>query len=909
MKGNNSRHAAVRGIASRSGCVKRRLGSMFGPVAASVVLCAVGARGQTGNWASYCDSGWPRPSDTVGDTYLVTNAQQLAQFAWRVNQSNQSSMFQGKTVKLMADIDLSAHYWTPVGVNPPVNWPFIGTFDGNGKTIAGMKVREVSGSLAYAGFFRDLSSGLSAMPTVRNVRFVGVDVRAESSGGIAYAGTVAAVSGPGVIEDCFVASGTVYAKGGTGTAYAGGIVGSHENGGIIRNCLNAAAVSVDGGYSAWAGGIAAHQRGARILNCQNIGTVAAVARGSSGTFVGGISGGVGSFPSGSGIIQNCFNTGAVVIQGGTDYQNMAGALVGNVQNGTSATDVLHSYWWAGVPGTMATGAFGNSSSVAASVISVGAAPGTAGALSLETALNNWVASNGPAVYRTWGVLGPNVNYGYPVLTGIWTMGQYALTVSAGPGGSAGGGGNYAAGASVPVTASPDAGYSFANWTVGGSVVSASNPFAFTMPAAPTVITANFTGNVYTVTFDYDNANSNGNPASKTVTFGAAYGWLPNPGKTGHAFGGWYLDAAFTQPVGTATPVATASDHTLYARWTAYVPPTIILNDPLRPDDGTNQLGTYIPTPVSEGGYAGDTLPEDGDMPVLFKIYHHGTHNLYVPPFRGHIHREGSATAYQIIVDDPWPIIPPGGWDLAIVQDVDDPVMRGREFTFAFSVPYAAIVLRAAVSAEETDPIIGTYIPAPGYDFGDITAFEVEITATLGGSASALSGFIDADGNVHLSGAVDATLVGQTFEVIAKAFGIFADGNRYLVAFNTQGTTGDGVDILPETSGLRITAIKVYTDALNAEWVEIEAEGCTHYGKGYALFGDATLRAKRDPANLEIGFLPLGARDDLRYYPSKGEITDPGFTGGLRGFNPTGGHTFKFHKRLEDQHFFHLRELP
>ena len=343
----------------------------------------------------------------------------------------------------------------------------------------------------------------------------------------------------------------------------------------------------------------------------------------------------------------------------------------------------------------------------------------------------------------------------------------------------------------------------------------------------------------------------------------------------------------------------------------YKKPTIVLNDPLKPDDGTNQIGTF--TPPTSGGYPGDTLPPGGEMLVEFNIFHRGTRDLYVDPIPGRIVREGSATTYKMIVDGAWPIIPPGDWDLAIAPVVDDYVTQGREFTFAFSVPYAAIMLRAAVSAGEADPIIGAYIPVPGYDFGTITDFAVEITATLGATMVTRPGFIDAQNNVHLRGTVDASLIGQSFDVIAKASGVFADGKTYLVAFNNQTATGDGsdnhtVDILPGPSDLRILAIKVYTEQ-DDEWVEIEVDGCTHYGKGYALFGDVTLLARRDPANLEIGLTPGGVRGDLRYYPTKDEITNLGFTGGLRGFNPTGGHTFKFRKPAEEKHFFHLRELP
>ncbi len=73
---------------------------------------------------------------------------------------------------------------------------------------------------------------------------------------------------------------------------------------------------------------------------------------------------------------------------------------------------------------------------------------------------------------------------------------YALTVEASPdaGGSVTGSGNYAAGASVPVTATANANYRFVDWSNGNTNAS----FNYTMPAAATTLTANFIRQ-YTVT--------------------------------------------------------------------------------------------------------------------------------------------------------------------------------------------------------------------------------------------------------------------------------------------------------------------------------------------------------------------------------------------------------------------------
>jgi len=83
-----------------------------------------------------------------------------------------------------------------------------------------------------------------------------------------------------------------------------------------------------------------------------------------------------------------------------------------------------------------------------------------------------------------------------------------LTLVANPaaGGNVSGGGNYAVGASVPVSTTTNTGYQFVNWTnASGQVVSTQASFNFTMPAAHTTLTANF-NTVYTVTYSVVGGN-------------------------------------------------------------------------------------------------------------------------------------------------------------------------------------------------------------------------------------------------------------------------------------------------------------------------------------------------------------------------------------------------------------------
>jgi hypothetical protein len=71
--------------------------------------------------------------------------------------------------------------------------------------------------------------------------------------------------------------------------------------------------------------------------------------------------------------------------------------------------------------------------------------------------------------------------------------DYKLSVSASPSadGTVSGGGTFAEGSSVTVTATPSGIHSFVNWTENAKVVSTSASYTFTMPSASTTLTAHF----------------------------------------------------------------------------------------------------------------------------------------------------------------------------------------------------------------------------------------------------------------------------------------------------------------------------------------------------------------------------------------------------------------------------------
>ncbi len=146
--------------------------------------------------------------------------------------------------------------------------------------------------------------------------------------------------------------------------------------------------------------------------------------------------------------------------------------------------------------------------------------------------------------------------GGAALSAKWTINQYTITFDS------------AGGSTVapitqdygpPVTAPADptrAGYTFAGW---------SPAVPATMPLGGAALTAQWTANDYTITFNA-NGGSDPAPASKVVTFDSAYGTMATASRTGYTFVGWFTAASGGTEVTAATIVSTASNHTLYAQW-------------------------------------------------------------------------------------------------------------------------------------------------------------------------------------------------------------------------------------------------------------------------------------------------------------------------------------------------------
>lgn len=106
------------------------------------------------------------------------------------------------------------------------------------------------------------------------------------------------------------------------------------------------------------------------------------------------------------------------------------------------------------------------------------------------------------------------------------------------------------------------GFTFAGWYTaasGGSQVTASTK----MTTTGATIYAHWTTNSYTLTY---NNNGGSGCSTKSVAYGAAYGTLCTPSRTGYNFAGWFTAASGGSQVSASTTMS-STGATIYAHWT------------------------------------------------------------------------------------------------------------------------------------------------------------------------------------------------------------------------------------------------------------------------------------------------------------------------------------------------------
>ncbi len=235
--------------------------------------------------------------------WYIYNEKGLRRFVAEVNgQKNPAKAKMNLNAKLIRDIKLTSD-WESIGWYDKSQKQFFayeGTFDGNDKTITGLKLLRSTETAGredinrYVGMFTQIGGN----GVVKNLT-----LKSAHLSGYYYVGAIAS-SNMGLIEGCHVEQGKVQ-----GGVFVGGIAGMSGTG-EITNSHNSSSVS-----GAWqVGGITGS--GGHLTACYNSGDILA-----TGEQVGGISG-----SNGESIIA-CYNTGSVT---GTDI--VGGIVGGGVRN-------------------------------------------------------------------------------------------------------------------------------------------------------------------------------------------------------------------------------------------------------------------------------------------------------------------------------------------------------------------------------------------------------------------------------------------------------------------------------------------------------------------------------------------------------------------------------------------------
>jgi|GEM_PF-6299563 len=192
------------------------------------------------------------------------------------------------------------------------------------------------------------------------------------------------------------------------------------------------------------------------------------------------------------------------------------------------------------------------------------------------------------------------------------------------------------------------GYTFSGWTLNsgakGSVSSAADKTATytfgSVQGAGDTLSANWTPNTYTVTFDYN--DESGRTTDKTATYNAVWPTIANPERAGYDFGGWYTLAENGTEVNLSQTYTLTENTTVYAHWnihqgTLIVDPaggTVTINGTDYTTENkfsaTSPFGTTltVPAPVRTGytftGYA--RTNENGSF--VNGVYTYGSVNGY-----------------------------------------------------------------------------------------------------------------------------------------------------------------------------------------------------------------------------------------------------------------------------------------
>ena len=272
-----------------------------------------------GVWTDYAAKKYAAGDGTKESPYLIKDASELALLAKNVNHKEEKN----KYYELISDIDLSGHFWNPIGyvirelnVFYGGNY-FYGVFEGNNHTIKNLNIVQSNPDKDnyYYGLFA-WNSG-----TIQNLNIINANIDCD---GVSYIGGIASVN-EGNINQCSF-DGSVSVSNDVGDI--AGIVGRQVNGGTVKHCKNKAQIKATTQDCDYLGGIVGFNEYGFIRDCVNEGEIIGNSQ------IGGIAGENDGF-NGHSYIERCINLGNIKgneIIGGIAGENYRTASIINCEN-------------------------------------------------------------------------------------------------------------------------------------------------------------------------------------------------------------------------------------------------------------------------------------------------------------------------------------------------------------------------------------------------------------------------------------------------------------------------------------------------------------------------------------------------------------------------------------------------
>ena len=236
-------------------------------------------------WSNNAASSFSNKDDSKKEI-IITSESELARLAVTLYKDHTSYNweahgYEGWTVKLDCNLDLSEHYWNySIGGNQvgDAEYKFLGTFDGQGHTITGMN--NLRGWGEDKGYYVGIFGMIGTTATVRNLIVDNSNLVSSSSGGCIVG------LNEGLVENCYVTESVSLTAKQDYSNNLGLIVGNNK--GTVRGCV-AAGKLTEGEHTGGSalGGIVGYNNGGTLEDNLFIGQLEA----SNSAFdVGGIAG-------------------------------------------------------------------------------------------------------------------------------------------------------------------------------------------------------------------------------------------------------------------------------------------------------------------------------------------------------------------------------------------------------------------------------------------------------------------------------------------------------------------------------------------------------------------------------------------------------------------------------------------